>query len=177
MATLPLGHILIGWGIQPRLNQLLTGYSVETCPNMDQVARPGRVHWPWLESWRAFTLPPAWMRWPKMITANPADWGHASWASDEAWRWGLARRPKRMGGDCHPPGRSLKMVRRGGSWSSYVVALMASGWDPLHVLPVMQLRTGRVGPGVKEIQMDGHQLVLKPSQEFALTAAKQLPWV
>lgn len=52
---------------------------------------------------------------------------------------------------------------------------MASGWDPLRVLPAMQLRAMRGGPRVKEIQMGSHQLVPKPSQEFALAAAKQLP--
>lgn len=43
-----------------------------------------------------------------MIRANPDDRGHASWASDEARRRGLARRPEHMGvgagrcKDCRP---------------------------------------------------------------------------
>lgn len=45
-----------------------------------------------------------WLRWPKMITANPVDQGHASWASDEAWCRGLARRPERMGVGQHRSG-------------------------------------------------------------------------
>lgn len=140
---------------------------------------PGGVQWPCLKSWRAFALFPMWMRWPKMIIANPADWGHASWASDEAWRWGLARRPEHMGVRLWrmgwvqglPPTRPLtEHVGRGGgeerSWSNYAVGLMASGWDPLHALPAMQLRTGQGGPRAKEIQTDSHRLVLKPRRNL-----------
>lgn len=119
-----------------------------------------------------------------MIIANPADRGHASWASDEAWHWALALRLEHMGvglwqgggglgggcRDCRPPGHSLNIAGGGRFWSSYAVALMAFGWDPLCALPAMQLMTGQGGPRVKETQAGSHQLVPKshgnlPSQQ------------
>lgn len=62
-----------------------------------------------------------------------------------------------------------------------ILIQLCSGFDgswkgstPCLASNAAQSRQG--GRGVKEIQTDSHQLVLKPSQEFALAAARQLPW-
>lgn len=127
--------------------------------------------------WRFSQKEPVGLVWVKELkgvrfapTVNEMTWddySKSSWSGScqlGRW-WGLALRLGTeaqahgrwvvvVGGcrDCCPPGRSRNTAGRRGSWSIYAVALMASGWDPLHHLPVIS--SGRAGWAYSETDTD-----------------------
>lgn len=137
--------------------------------------RPGGTQWPWLKSWWTFTLSPLWMRWPKMIIANPADRGHASLA-DEAWCWGLARRPEHMGVGLGGAMRGLPSTRlldteRTGREREDPDALLQWLWWRLLAGSTPSYSLGQVRQGNMEKEYKQPPVRPKTLEEF------DLPWV